>query len=369
MLLDMFFTHMVTLFLILLFSIKLLSKKSFRNTEIKYFWITVLSCLLLVFEDSLETFTASDPSLIYWRILLSVLGYTLRSVSALSLLLVIYPSKKYHFVLWIPSVITLLTCSTAFFTDWAFGFGEDYGFYRGPLGYVAFVVPLIYIAAILFIIFRRFSERKGLEKFILPLCVVFCIAATVAGVISGGTRLNEAIMISAIFFYIVLYSHDNRHDPLTGLLNRQSFYDDCASYGSSISAVASLDMNGLKTLNDVHGHRAGDNALKKIGSCLNAVTDHNISAYRTGGDEFIILFLHTDEKKVAETVKCVKDSVEKCGCSISAGYAVREDNGKSLDETISESDRLMYEDKDNYYRINGIDRRRKHEPAEEKHTT
>lgn len=73
----------------------------------------------------------------------------------------------------------------------------------------------------------------------------------------GGDHLTEAIMISIVFFYIILYSHDNRLDPLTGLLNRQAFYDDCKLSGKSVRAVASLDMNGLKELNDTQGHKAG----------------------------------------------------------------------------------------------------------------
>ena len=63
---------------------------------------------------------------------------------------------------------------------------------------------------------------------------------------------------------MTLYSNDNRRDPLTDLLNRQAFYDDCKSYSKDIVAVALLDMNGLKNLNDSIGHHAGDKALDDI---------------------------------------------------------------------------------------------------------
>ena len=63
MLTNMLFHHLVTLFLILLFSIKLWSRKSFRGMETKYFWVPVLSCLVLVIEDTLELFTAQDRSM------------------------------------------------------------------------------------------------------------------------------------------------------------------------------------------------------------------------------------------------------------------------------------------------------------------
>ena len=363
MLFNMFSRHVVTLFMILIFSVKLLTKKSFRDTETKYFWITVVSCLLLVLEDSLESLAAEDPSLRFFRILLSVLGYTLRSTAALGLLLVISPERERKLRLWIPSVITFLVCGTAFFTDVAFGFNENYEFYRGPLGYIAYIVPIFYMLLILIITLRDFSERSGIERIIPVLCVIFCLSATAADTIVGGVHLNEAIIASSVFFYVLLYFHDNRRDTLTGLLNRQSFYDDCITYERSIGAVASLDMNGLKTLNDSLGHQAGDAALKTIGECLDAVTDRNTAAYRIGGDEFEILFFHDREEDVLRTEEKVKADVAKRGYSISSGYFMRGDH-QDLDEAVIEADHRMYANKAAYYQTGAKDRRRRREPRE-----
>ena len=313
MLLENLIENMITLFLTLLFGIRLLDKKTFQNAETKYFWLTLVSCFLLVFEDSLESMASEDRSLLYWRILLSILGYTFRSTAALGLLLVIVPRKYRTFVWWIPCAIMSLINCTAFFSDIAFGFGDDYGFYRGPLGIVSFIVPLFYILVILVSSFRHISEKSGAEKYIVPGCILFCIAATVKGVMIGGNELTAAIMVSSIFFYMVLYSHDNRLDPLTGLFNRQAYYDDCASLSKSIKAVASLDMNGLKELNDTQGHHAGDEALKKIGQCLSGFMDRKMSAYRIGGDEFAVLFFHDNDQEIVETEKKIKEKVAAGG--------------------------------------------------------
>ena len=140
-------------------------------------------------------------------------------------LLVIVPQRRRNFILWIPSLVTLLVNLTAFFTDAAFGFDENYAFYRGPLGYVAFIVPVLYMLLILWITFTRFTESKGLQKYIIPGGVVFCMAAAIADSLHGGIRLNEAIMICSILFYYTLHAHDNRRDPLTWLLNRKSSRD------------------------------------------------------------------------------------------------------------------------------------------------
>ena len=358
LLIDLLFRHLVTLFLILLFTIRLFSRKNFRDMETKYFGLTVISCLILVLEDTLEVLASTKPSMRFWRTLLSVIGYTFRSIAPLSLLLVIVSKKIRNYLLWIPAMITLLVSSTAFFSDIAFGFNENYSFYRGPLGYVAFIVPLFYLLLILWNTFKYVSENQGPERYIPPVGAIFCISCAIVDAYYGGTRINEAILICGIFFYIFLYAYDNRKDPLTGLLNRSSFYDDCNDLGRNIKAVVSIDMNGLKELNDTQGHQAGDRALTGIGKALHEIEDENTRAYRVGGDEFILLFFKGQEDIVVERETLVKESVEKKGYRISAGHAMLTGD-TDLQEAIRVSDKMMYEDKAKYYRESGQDRRKR----------
>ena len=359
MIFDMLHRHWVTIFAVMLFCIKLWPKKRFRNAETKYFWVTALSCLFLVVEDAFESISSTDPSMRLLRTLLSVLGYTFRSTAALGLLLVLVPRTKKKLIYWIPSIITLAVCSTAFFTDIAFGFDESYAFYRGPLGYVAFAVPIVYMLLSLWIVFKNFSEKSSLERYTMPVCVIFCLSASLLDVLYGGVRTNEAIIISSVFLYLVLFSNDNRRDSLTGLLNRQAFYDDCNLYGKKIGAIASLDMNGLKMLNDTQGHQAGDKALKTIGDCILKLADERTLAYRVGGDEFLIMFLHAEENVISDTIKKTEISVAQAGYSVSTGYALRSGE-ESIDDTYRRSDDLMYRAKAEYYRSKGQKQRVDH---------
>ena len=357
MMLDDIPRHLVTLFLIILVSVMLWKQKN-RDAERKYFWLTVISCLILMLEDELEAYTAGDPSLRFWRILLSSIGFTFRSVAPMGLALVAVPKEKRKPALMIPCLVTLAVCCTAFFTDIAFGFDEDYAFYRGPLGYVAFVVPYFYLLVILVNAYRRFAEVKGVQKYLIPGCALFCVAASLSDVLHGGIRVNEAIMISSVFFYLILSFYDNRRDPLTGMLNRQAFYSDCAVYDNEITAVASLDMNGLKEMNDTYGHAAGDEALVRIAACLRSAEGRDLATYRIGGDEFVLLFFRAKNQAVAEAAERIRDRITEAGYSVSVGYTSRED-GRDLEETIRESDSRMYADKAEYYRQSGIDRRKK----------
>ena len=166
--------HFISLFLILLFAIRLSSQKSTRDKELRYFWMTVISCFLLVVEDQLEMMASEDPSLKFWRILLSVAGYFLRSTATIGLLFAaVKPTGVRKTLWWLPAIINLLICCTAFFSDIAFGYDADYNFYRGPLGYVAFIVPIFYLYVILFATFRRYGKGGNwTESLILIICAV-----------------------------------------------------------------------------------------------------------------------------------------------------------------------------------------------------
>lgn len=356
--LDLLLTrHFLTGLLILVCGIKLYSQKKAKDAELRYFWMTLICCALLVMQDVAESLAAQDPDLRFFRILFSVIGYVLRPVAAIGLLLVVCPPKHRTWRLWIPALVNLAINLTAFFSPIAFSYDQNYNFVRGPLGYSVFIVGMLYMAQILVATWHRFHERKRSERWILILCATACIVASVIDALYWGIRLNEAILISSVFFYMFLRSHDNRLDPLTSLENRFAFYEDIQRHPKSVSAIASLDMNGLKHINDTQGHTEGDRALAEIGRCLGRADSRNTIAYRIGGDEFLIVFLQQDKAAVEKTIARVREDVTQAGYSVSVGCAMRT-GSESTDDLLHESDRKMYEDKAAYYRQSGMDRRR-----------
>lgn len=347
----------ITLFLIALYALKLRMYKQSKDVELRYFWLTLTCCFLLALQDTAEYAVSHDPSLLLLRILLSMIGYILRPVAIVGLLLVVCPPERRSWKIWIPCIINTAVNLTAFFSPLAFFFNEDYAFRRGPLGYCVFIVAFLYMVQVLVLTWRRFYEVKKEERWILIGCAIGCIGAAVLDISFGGTRLNEAMMISSLFLYIFLRSHDNYLDPLTSLRNRFAFYEDSKNLSKSISAVASLDMNGLKQLNDTKGHAEGDKGLVEIGKCLKQINGHGTFTYRIGGDEFAVLFFNCDEPLVVQTLENVKEAVVGAGYSISCGYAMKEPE-ESLEDALRKSDRNMYRDKAEYYQQSGIERRR-----------
>jgi diguanylate cyclase (GGDEF)-like protein len=91
-------------------------------------------------------------------------------------------------------------------------------------------------------------------------------------------------------------------DPLTGLLNRRAC--DRAIVGRMLGganhaflAVAMVDLDSFKKLNDTHGHAAGDEALVAVAGALNAVSSGTAVVGRVGGEEFLIADIVTAEQK------------------------------------------------------------------------
>ena len=351
--------YFIPLFLIAGFSMKLWSSRGASDRSQRYYWLTVISTLILIVADTMEIWAQGDPALRFWRILFSVIGYVTRPAAALSIALIVYPSTRRPRLLWIPFAVNFGIYCTAFFSPIAFGFGEDYRFFRGPLGYSVFVVSFFYILFSVWMTWRMYRRKDHAgERFILYLCAAACIAAAIIDMKTEGTHVNAAIMISSIFLYMFRRSIDTNRDALTKLLNRMSFYEDCTRYGAAISAVGSIDMNGLKTLNDAVGHEAGDAALREIGRILDDVSNKNILAYRTGGDEFALLFIRQPENTVHETLEKVGGMVRAKGYSVSTGYAMRGGKYASIQDLVRWADENMYANKAAYYTEIRHDRRK-----------
>ena len=91
-----------------------------------------------------------------------------------------------------------------------------------------------------------------------------------------------------------------RHDPLTGCANRRALDEDLPRALASAErskldlAVAVVDLDGLKQINDAEGHAAGDSALRSLVDALRQALREADTLYRAGGDEFVVVAPFTD---------------------------------------------------------------------------
>lgn len=92
-----------------------------------------------------------------------------------------------------------------------------------------------------------------------------------------------------------LLSHQALHDPLTGLGNRVQFTARLGDADDATGrAVLMVDLDGFKSVNDDHGHPAGDELLSQAATRMRAAVGGDATVARLGGDEFAVLLEATD---------------------------------------------------------------------------
>ena len=143
-------------------------------------------------------------------------------------------------------------------------------------------------------------------------------------------------------------------DSLTGLYNRNGFYQKIQALMDTSSdmdmTIISLDMDGLKHINDTFGHAEGDAALKALGNIMRSSICHEIAA-RIGGDEFLIAFVGQDiEDRAEEIVRSIKAGIRSYNAESTKPYELHASIGSytnrlrnhSLDHFLKQADDLMY---------------------------
>jgi len=146
------------------------------------------------------------------------------------------------------------------------------------------------------------------------------------------------------------------HDQLTGIYNRAYFEEELNRPRSDSEypmSIISIDLDGLKLVNDTVGHNKGDELLTLSAEILEEVVGGQGILCRVGGDEFVALLPSTTSEEGEKIIERVLSKVneynntldDRIPLSLSMGLAVAEDKNESLEEVFKEADELMYRDK------------------------
>ena len=260
--------------------------------------------------------------------------------------------KKLKGYIFIPASLLFIIDIVSIFTGIVFSIDENNDLVRGPLGYLPFIVAGLYCALLIFLLVRR-SNKRALE--IIP--IVFLGVAFLSGLIFPfifGPTFAEifcsTVAMSLFIFYVFSILQLTKKDALTGLLNRQAYYSETSRSFKDITAVVSLDMNGLKVINDTYGHDAGDEALITLSLCISKSCKIKQSSYRMGGDEFVIVCRKTSEQEVIKLIERINKHISETKYSCSIGYCYQKDGFLELDDLLKKSDEEMYKNKADFYK-------------------
>ena len=157
------------------------------------------------------------------------------------------------------------------------------------------------------------------------------------------------------------------HDQLTGIYNRYGFYENFAAQMKSVAEggdvfVVSADLNGMKEINDMYGHNAGDDALIVTARSLTeaAGSDSEIICSRFGGDEFVVARVCGGDARERGELFCgsfykalARFNEEGRPYRVDVGvglYSAPLTEVSSIDALLELADKLMYSDKARYKR-------------------
>lgn len=187
----------------------------------------------------------------------------------------------------------------------------------------------------------------------VPVSIAICNFA-----LEGEQRVSVAVLHNVA----LLHTHLDRAtvlaetDPLTGLGNRLRLSRSMQAWLATERPFALLfmDLQRFKPFNDLHGHAAGDEALRIVGQRLAAQVRGEDLVARLGGDEFVVLLDALDDAaQLAQRATALQESVTSplriedaaAALGVNIGGALCPRHGRTEADLLAAADRAMYEAK------------------------
>lgn len=216
---------------------------------------------------------------------------------------------------------------------------------------------------------RRFISRFQIDSLmVLPVNGTEGNIAVVLGAYNMKKRWTSAEPLAQVGLSLSMaLNHYGAHqtlirmgqlDYLTGVMNRNSYHaalDELEEKEYDTAACIYIDVNGLHERNNQLGHQAGDEMLKAVADTLVKCFEEG-DVYRIGGDEFVVLCLDTDRRRIYDNARRSKETLRTMDYDISVGIAYRKDSNH-LEEMIRDAEQAMQNDKARYYKEKGQERR------------
>lgn len=160
-----------------------------------------------------------------------------------------------------------------------------------------------------------------------------------------------------IFTDIFRSIHEKGYDPLTRILNRQAFDQTASELAYSIhtknnsdhdfKAIAILDIDKFKEINDIYGHAIGDETLVLFAQTIRAVLRQEDLFFRYGGEEFVVLVKDVRLEQAQQVLERCRHAIEarrfpQVGrVTVSIGFADLDKNFHPI-ENLSKADKALY---------------------------
>ncbi|MGN1094021.1 MAG: diguanylate cyclase domain-containing protein [Candidatus Neoclostridium sp.] len=346
----------------------------FDKATKRKFYVTYVLLLIATLSEWAGIALNGAPAWTIWlHRVVKCIDYVVTPVAGVCFALQVLEKKEQKKHVWIAVILAAnaLLQIISLFTGWTFYVDANNEYRHGPLYIVYTVIYCISILDILisFLVYSKKFRRQNRPS-LYAIIVLACIGIAFQEL--GGGNIRTACL-SLAFCSALLFIHYNEFtqqknddklnyqkklaetDVLTGMRSRYSYVRTLDEYRKEPMphdlVVYSVDINGLKSVNDNSGHASGDRLILDAAECISETFGQYGKCFRIGGDEFIAI-VNAEKSKTSELRRTLCEAAEKRdGLSLSSGYAAAvEYPGYSIEELINVADKMMYADKENYYR-------------------
>ena len=346
----------------------------FEKTTKHRFYLTYAFIIVATLSEWLGIALNGAPA---WTIgihsIVKCIDYIFTPIAGIGFALLVSDEKERKKHIWV--VVILMANAVleilSVFTGWTFYINEANYYCHGPLYVVYTVIYCISIADVL-ISFRVYSKKFKRQNR-MPIYAIIILALIGIGFQELGDSSIRTSCLSLAFCSALLFIHYNEFlqqknddnliyqknlvetDALTGMLSRYSYIRILNEYNRKGMlpqrlAVFSVDINGLKLVNDTMGHAAGDQLIRNAAACMQEAFGRYGKCFRIGGDEFIAI-IHIEKRKIADICASLSAAQERRkGLSLAFGFAAAEEHPDlRIEELINIADKMMYANKEKHY--------------------
>ncbi|PHP69114.1 GGDEF domain-containing protein [Zhengella mangrovi] len=228
---------------------------------------------------------------------------------------------------------------------------------RDPVtgGMVVGTVALAAAVALIQVTFPAMGQEVYTANYVCAVLGSYGIGSPVAWYCLRQNRRLESLLVELEDMHALLKAR-SRVDAMTGLLNREAFFDEAEHVlkAGDGPALLILDIDRFKPINDTWGHLAGDRAIELVAAALLSAAPPSALVGRIGGEEFAVLLAGGDAfdvRRVAETLRVAVEAIEfwpadgmRQPLTISIGGS-HAPHGSVVTDIVRRADRCLYQAK------------------------
>jgi len=316
--------------------------------------LTTITLLILEITTILIEFSSNNKLIVPHRLAV-ILGFSLSPV--VPFILLFFKSSKeknflYNHLLLIPLYFNTFMCVLSYKTGFIFVIDTQNQYTRGNLFLLPTIIGIFYYMLFLKTIIKDIVKFEKEYKKVLFAVLFMPILAIILQILFKDLILIwSCTAMSLLIYYIFLLELQFKYDIQTKIRNRAAFEKEMEQNINSDknATIVLFDLNNLKSTNDKHGHKAGDEIIFHAAKIIEESFMDMGKAYRIGGDEFCVICKEVTRELVDNALSNLDALLIKVNKNrdikivLAYGHAFNNKNeSESIYSTFAQADKAMY---------------------------